>query len=638
MADLGARLKHAWNAFKQVDHPPKFENIGSGRMSHPDITRYVTNVTGSLLASLYSRIAIDVATVDIIHARVDKNENFLEEIPSGLNECLKTEANIDQTGRQFIRELVLSMFNEGRVAVVPVDTTIDPSKSASWDIKSLRIGRILEWFPQYVQVDVYNDQDGLTHALTLPKKQVAIIENPLDLVTQRNSTVARIAEKLAMLDKMDAVTSSGKMDLIIQLPYVIKSEARKQQAELRRKAIEEQLTNSTYGIAYTDGTERITQLNRPVENSLLNQIKYLTEQLYNQLGLTEEIFKGTADEKAMLNYYNRTVEPILAAIANEFKRKFLTKTARTQGQTVMFVRNPFKMAPITSVAEMADRFTRNEILTSNEIRGIIGFQPSDEPQADELRNKNLNADQSGFAGAQVNLDPNASYEDFDQIDSDLDAAEEALGHDALQHYASKYYDPIKAHEYYMRTRKLKGHHDTKLNEHGKEAEAFIKKSISDERKRKVGDHASKGKAQIDTVRKRNKAKNMAATESIQAKARSLREMISRLPKEQRAAQRQAMLAQIEQLRAQNRQNRERLTEDLHSKMQSTRKEHKDYRERAKDEADTKAAAEIDRLYNDSSMIQPKKAKKPKAPKKPRGVQGKQTGSKKKAKKVYAIRF
>lgn len=412
MVGIGKRLQHAWNAFKQLEQPISYEKLGSSRFTQPDFTRYVTNVTGSLLASLYTRIAIDVATVDIIHARVDKNENFLEEIQSGLNDCLKVEANLDQSGRQFIRELVLSMFNEDRIAVVPVDITLDPSKSTSWDIKSMRIGRILEWFPEHLEVELYNEKDGLTHNLILPKRQIAIIENPLELVTRKNSTVSRIAEKLVMLDKVDAVASSGKMDLIIQLPYVIKSEARKQQAEIRRKSIEEQLAGSTYGIAYTDGTERITQLNRPVENSLLSQIQYLTEQLYNQLGLTQEIIKGTASEEAMLNYYNRTVEPILAAIANEFKRKFLTKTARTQGQTILYQRNPFKLAPIAKVAEMADRFTRNEILTSNEIRGIIGFQPSSEPQADELRNKNLNADQSGFSGAQVDLN-GESDKDFD---------------------------------------------------------------------------------------------------------------------------------------------------------------------------------------------------------------------------------
>jgi hypothetical protein len=333
---------------------------------------------------------MDVAAISIKHCRVDKNGRYKEDIKSGLNECLTVEANIDQSGRSFIQDVVMSMFDEGAVAIVPVDTSFDPTESTSYDILTMRTGKILEWYPAHVKVQVYNDRTGRKEDLVLPKKSVAIVENPLyAVINEPNSTMQRLVRKLNILDAIDEQSGSGKLDLIIQLPYVIKSEARQQQAEKRRKDIEEQL-KGPYGIAYTDGTERITQLNRPVENNLMKQIEYLMNQLYSQIGMTPSVLDGTADEKAMLNYNNRTVEPIVAAIVDAMKRSFLSKTARTQGQTIMFFRDPFKLVPINNIADIADKFATNEILSSNEIRQIIGMKPADDPKADELRNSHLN--------------------------------------------------------------------------------------------------------------------------------------------------------------------------------------------------------------------------------------------------------
>lgn len=389
------RLKHAWNAFTSRDPTPTIQpTIYGGSSYRPDRLRFSRGHERSVIAAIYNRIAIDVAAIDIKHVRLDDEERFLEEIPSGLNDILGLEANIDQTNRAFIMDIVMSMFDEGVVCVVPVDTSVDPKKSSSYNILSMRCGKIIQWYPESVRVNLYNQKTGKHEELILPKRMIAIIENPLYAVmNEPNSTLQRVIRKLNLLDAVDEQSSSGKLDLIIQLPYVIKSQNRKDQAETRRKEIEAQLTGSKYGIAYTDGTEHITQLNRPVENNLLKQIEYLMGLLYGQLGLTEEVLKGTADEKVMLNYYNRTIEPILSAISQEFKRKFLTKTARSQGQSIEFYRNPFRLVPVNDMAEIADKFTRNEIMTSNEIRQVIGMKPSDDPKADELRNSNLYQDE-----------------------------------------------------------------------------------------------------------------------------------------------------------------------------------------------------------------------------------------------------
>ena len=388
---FGSRLKHAWNAFMNRDPTIGYRgNIGTSYSYRPDRPRLSRGNERSIVTSVYNRIALDVAQISIKHCRIDENDRFVGEVKSNLNECLSVEANIDQTGRAFIQDVVMSMLDEGCVAIVPVDTTLDPAKSGSFDIQSMRTGKILDWYPRHVKVRVYNDRKGEKEDIVLPKKSVAIIENPLyAVINEPNSTMQRLIRKLVLLDSIDEQSGSGKLDMIIQLPYIIKTEARRQQAEQRRKDIEDQLSGSKYGIAYTDGTERITQLNRPLENNLMKQIEYLTSMLYGQLGISQSVLDGTADEKTMLNYNNRTIEPIISAIVDELKRKFLTKTARSQRQTIAFFLNPFRLVPVNDIAEIADKFTRNEILTSNEIRQIIGMKPSDDPKANQLVNSNI---------------------------------------------------------------------------------------------------------------------------------------------------------------------------------------------------------------------------------------------------------
>lgn len=397
------RLQHAWNAFKNRDPTGHQYEYGLSYGSRPDRTRMRFGNERSIVASIYTRIAIDVAAVSIQHVRLDQNGRYAETINSHLNECLTVQANIDQSGRALIQDIVMSMFDEGVVAVVPVDTTFNPSESGSFDILSLRVGKILEWYPRHVRVQLYNDRVGRREEVILEKKFVAIIENPLYAVmNEPNSTLKRLVHKLNLLDSIDEQSGSGKLDLIIQLPYVIKTPARREQAEQRRKDIEMQLAGSKYGIAYTDGSEKITQLNRPAENNLMTQIEYLTSMLYSQLGITENVFNGTAEEAEMLNYYNRTIEPILAAITDAMNRTFLTKTARTQGQKIIYLREPFKLVPVNNLAEIADKFTRNEILTSNEIRALIGFKPVDDPKADELRNPNISRAKEETSDIQAN--------------------------------------------------------------------------------------------------------------------------------------------------------------------------------------------------------------------------------------------
>ena len=386
------KLTHGWNAFQGREKSNSYYEFGPNTSFRPDRVAIRSTNERSIIMAVYNRIAMDVSAVMIQHVRLDQNGRFEEVIESGLNYALTVEANIDQTASAFIHDLVLSMFDEGCVGVVPIDTTINPKISGSYDIQTMRTGKILDWYPQHVRVRVYNDKTGSKEDLTLPKKTVGIIENPLYAVmNEPNSTLKRLIRKLNILDAIDEQSGSGKLDLIIQLPYVIKTPARKAQAEIRRKDIEDQLSGSKYGIAYTDGTEKVTQLNRPAENNLMNQIEYLTSMLYSQLGLTEDVFNGKADEATMLNYNSRTVYPILKAIIDELKRKFLTKTARSQNQSLMFFKDAFSLVPATELANIADKFTRNEILSSNEIRAIIGYKPSLDPKADELRNKNLNA-------------------------------------------------------------------------------------------------------------------------------------------------------------------------------------------------------------------------------------------------------
>lgn len=384
-----SRIKHAFNAFMNKDPTYNYNN-GPSYTYRPDRARFTRGNEKTIVTSVYNRIALDVAAMDIFHCRTDEEDRFTEIIESNLNSCLNLEANIDQTGRSFLQDVVMSMLDEGSVAIVPVDTTFDPRITKSYDILSMRTAKILEWYPEKVKVKLYNDRTGHKEEIILPKKMVCIIENPLySVINEPNSTMQRLIRKLNLLDLVDEQSSSGKMDLIIQLPYTIKSETRRQQAENRRKDIEDQLTGSKYGIAYVDGTERITQLNRPIENNLMKQVEYLTNMLWSQLGMTQGILDGTADEKTMLNYYNRTIEPIISAICDEMKRKFLTKTARTQGQSIMFFRDPFKIVPVLELAEIADKFKRNEIMSSNEFRQKIGMKPFNDKKADQLVNSNI---------------------------------------------------------------------------------------------------------------------------------------------------------------------------------------------------------------------------------------------------------
>lgn len=394
---LRDRMAHAWNAFvdndtNNGDFQLQFANtFGASYGLRPDRHRVRVSGEGSIISSIYTRLGVDVASVFIRHIRRDENGRYLEQVSSGLNECLTVEANLDQAATAFRQDMAMSLFDKGVIAVVPVDTTINPRYTGGYDIRTLRVGEVVGWFPEHVRVKLWNQKKGLHEELVLPKRIVAIVENPLYAVmNEQNSILQRLIRKLQLLDQVDEVSASGKLDLIVQLPYVIKTEERREQAKLRQGDIEEQMARNKYGIVYTDGAEKITQLNRPAENNMLKQVEFLTEQLYNQLGLTKSVFDGTADEATMLNYYNRTIEPVLRAITEALNRSFVTKTARTQGQSIDFMRDPFKLVPISQLAEIADKFTRNEILSSNEVRGIIGYKPvMDDPKADQLINSNM---------------------------------------------------------------------------------------------------------------------------------------------------------------------------------------------------------------------------------------------------------
>lgn len=413
---FGSRLKHAWNIFRNKDPAYLYrEDAGTMSYSRPDRQRPPRRNERTIVNAILNRIAVDAASVRLEHIKVDKNRRYIDSIDSGLNNCLTVEANIDQTGRAFVQDAIQSMLDEGCVAVVPTDVTIPkdevyrPEDVALYQIRCMRVGKIVGWMPRYVRVQLYNDQNGRKEEITVPKAGVAIIENPFyTVMNEPNSVLQRLSRKLAILDVIDEQSGSGKLDLILQLPYVIKTELRKKQAEERRREIERQLSDSKYGIAYTDGTERITQLNRSVENNLMKQIEYLTDMVYSQLGITTEIMNGTADESTMLNYNNRTIEPVLAPFTDEFTRKFLSKTARSQGQIITYFKDPFRLVPVSQIAEIADKFTRNEIMSSNEIRQIIGMRPSSDPAADELRNKNLSQSKESITDKRQNTDTDLS--------------------------------------------------------------------------------------------------------------------------------------------------------------------------------------------------------------------------------------
>ena len=422
MADPLSVIKHAWGLFTNTNNKnPTIKPEGSSYTISPTRPRFTRGNERTIVTSVYNRIAIDASTIDVMHVRLDDEGRFKEPIKSNLNNCLTVEANIDQTSRAFMLDVVISLLDEGCVAVVPVKTTLNPNNTESYDIEELRTGRIMEWFPKHVLVRLYNDETGMYQDVTLPKSQVAIIENPLyTIMNEPNSTMQRLIHKLSLLDIIDEESSSGKMDLIIQLPYIIKNDTKRSQAEERRKQIEDQLRGSRYGVAYIDGTEKVTQLNRSVENNILKQVEYLTNLLYSQLGLTQTIMDGTADENAMNNYYNRTVEPVVSAIVDEFHRKFLTKTARTQGQAIMFFRDPFKLMSVTAIADTADKFTRNELLSSNEFRQIIGRKPSTDPKADMLLNKNISHAPEELDGYDKNNQKNQNEKSNNKEKEDLE--------------------------------------------------------------------------------------------------------------------------------------------------------------------------------------------------------------------------
>ena len=417
---IGSRIKNAWNAFRNKEIPNYRARTDNGYYTRPDRVRLTGGRERSILTAVLNRIAMDVASIDVVHCKIDENGRFMGKVDSRLNDCLSTETNLDQTPRAFMHDAVMSMFDEGSVALVPVDTTVNPDESGSFDVLTMRTGKIIEWYPHDVRVRVYNENKGRKEEIIIDKNNVCLVENPLyAIMNEPNSTLQRLIRKLTLLDAVDEITSSGKLDLIIQLPYVIKSEARRKQADERMAEIERQLNGTKYGIAYADGTEKIIQLNRPVENQLMKQVEYLTSMLYSQLGITQAIMDGTADEKAMLNYYNRTVEPILSAITDEMKRKFLTKTARTQGQSIEYFRDPFRLVPVEQLAEIADKFTRNEIMTANEIRSIVGIKPSDDPKADQLVNSNIRQPGDGLNSQNTDNNFEQPPEEYSEDDEEL---------------------------------------------------------------------------------------------------------------------------------------------------------------------------------------------------------------------------
>ena len=620
---FGSRLKHAWNAFTG-NVQTNYRDLGMSYSYRADRPRMSRGNERSIVTSVYNRIALDVAALNVQHVRLDENGRFLSVIDDGLNNCLTLEANVDQTARSFVQDVVISMFDEGSVAIVPVDTTTDPNVSGSYDIQSLRVGQILDWYPQYIRARVYNEQTGRKEDIVVPKSAVAIIENPLyAVINEPNSTMQRLIRKLNLLDVIDEQSGSGKLDLIIQLPYVIKTEARRQQAENRRKDIENQLSGSKYGIAYTDGTEHITQLNRSVNNNLMSQIEYLTSMLYSQLGITQSILDGTADEKTMLNYNNRTIEPIISAIVDEMKRKFLTKTARSQRQSISFFSDPFKLVPVNDIAEIADKFTRNEIMTSNEIRQIIGMKPSNDPKADELRNKNLNSlseenqslildEEDAYSEEQMTQeDYDAAINDLDDLDAQLDELEAELNEDEdeLQHYASPYYDPVKAHEYYLKTRELKGRRSTaKLNEEGKIAARYVREQLSNERKQKVESHREQTMSKIDSLRERKNAKIESHKNAMRAKIDNLRQMLKGMGKAEKARNKERIYSLIGSLREENKEMRRQLSEDFKSDSSSLRTDHKNERSRLKEKYDEKYIQELDKIRSESKFQKTSKRK------------------------------
>lgn len=604
--DFLDRLSHAWNAFQNKDPTKRLSSDYGGSYTRPDRHQLSFANANTIITPIYNRIAIDVSAIDIEHIKVDENENFVEKIKdSDLNYIFSTEANIDQTSREFIRDVVLTMFDEGCVAIVPINADTTPTITGAFKIESVRVGKVTQWFPDKVELEVYNEEKGVRENVVMLKRTIAIIDNPLyDVINGQNSILKRLLRKLALLDQVDEQSSSGKLDLIMQLPYQIRSEARKKHAEERRKELEDQLTNTKYGIGYVDATEKIVQLGHPIENNLMKQVEYLTELLYSQLGLTKAVFDGTAKEEEYLNYYNRTIEPIISAITEECQRKFLTKTARSQRQRISFFRDPLKLIPINQLADLSNSLSRNEVLTSNELRAVLGFKPSVDPRADQLVNKNItpaDAEQYGY-GFQGMDDGDFTQQQTqmtDQIDSYLDQLD-SMAQSALSHtgenkpaggYSSPYYDPEKAHEYYEKTKRLKGRRSNKgLNEKGIEAAEYMRNQIDTQHAnelesltKQTSDYLEKQdtdlKSTVENIKtsletaledvKNSTAKNLEASRNklktvidnsskrTMEQAQALYEKISKTTNE---AAKRGLRNQIEQLRDANAKIKDTLTE------------------------------------------------------------------------------
>ena len=616
----GDRLKHAWNAFRNKNPTPSFSDIGAAYSYRPDRPRFSRGNERSIVTSIYNRIALDVAAIDIRHVRLDDNGRFSSYIPSHLDSCLTVEANLDQTARAFRQDVVMSMLDEGCVAIVPVEANDEPTEEGRFEIYAMRTGKVVEWYPQNVKVRLYNDRTGRKEDLVFPKKTVSIIENPLyAVVNEPNSTLKRLIRKLNLLDAIDEQSGSGKLDLIIQLPYSVKTETKRQQADKRRSDIERQLTGSKYGIAYADATEHITQLNRPVGNNLMTQIEFLTNMLYSQLGLTQSVLDSSAKEEEMVNYNSRTIEPIVSAIVDEMRRKFLTKTARSRGQSIMFFKDPFKLASLSAIAEVGDKLTRNEIMSSNEIRQKIGLPPVDDPRADELRNKNLNATGEPMPMTEEQSDAMTQEEydgymaDLDELDAGIDELEQMLGVDeSLKHYASPYYDPVKAHEYYEEHKKLKGRTSTAgLNEEGRKVASYVKSQITAEKKQRLEANSESRKSQISSKREERKQAVEAHKAEMNSKIDALRTMLKGMSKEDRKANRERVQGLIAELRSENKAKRDELSAQFKVDSANITADHKTKAEGIRKDADDRYASELAKIKSEEKYQTKKKTSKSK---------------------------
>ena len=634
MPSLGTRIQNAWNILLnkenlEASYPPP---TGMAYYSRPDRPRLTRGNERSIVTSVYNRIALDCAATTIQHVRMDENGRFKEEIKDGLDYCLTVSANTDQTSRAFLHDAVLSMLDEGVVAIVPTYTDDDPRHTNynRFGIQEMRCGKVKEWWPDRVRIELYNDVTGRHTDVTLPKSFVAIVENPFySVMNEPNSTMQRLIRKLTLLDVIDEQNGAGKLDLIIQLPYTLKTDTKRAQAEARRKDIEMQLSGSKYGIAYTDATEHITQLNRSVDNQLIEQIKYLQELLYSQLGMTVEIMNGTAESEAMTNYYTRLIEPIISAFIDEMKRKFLTKTARTQGQDIFYYRDPFKLVPIDQLAEIADKFTRNEIMSPNEIRQIVGRKPVDDPNADALRNRNINmGDQQQFANAN-NDTPVEGEEDYDAesyarnladvnaLDAELDALEDELmqsdedvENDILEHYASPYYDPVKAHEYYEAHKKLKGRKTTSnLNEEGRNIASYVKEQINKERDSKIDAHRSQTDSQIESAQSERDRKVEQHKNEMNSAIEALRNQLKRMSPAHKRAHRDEIQADINALREENAEMRAELSAEFKQTKVDLNAGHKTEKANLTAEYEEKYLQELDKLHADPKYKKVAKTKK-----------------------------